>query len=161
MKRLPCILVVDNIRSLYNIGSIFRTADGVLLEAIRLGGISGCPPNRQIEKTALGATKTVPYRHDVDIVDKVKYFKKSGRKIYALELTDKSKNYTEIQFKFPCVLIVGNEVDGVSDKVMKLVDEAVDISMMGRANSLNVATAFAVIAYEMLRQWKIKNNCTK
>jgi len=151
---MPVILVVDNLRSLYNIGSLFRTSDGVLLEEIWLCGISGCPPNRQIEKTALGATNTVRYRQVVDIVDSLSTLKKAGRKIYALELTNSSKNYAKVRYEFPCVLIVGNEVDGVSDELMKMVDEAVDIEMLGRANSLNVATAFAVVAYEMLRQFK-------
>lgn len=141
--------MLDNLRSLYNIGSIFRTADALLIDKIYLCGISGKPPNKQIEKVALGAVETVPFEYHEKVEVLVEKLKAEGKKIVAIELTDNSTNYREFEWETPLVLILGNEVDGVSEKIMEMIDGAVDIPMKGRANSLNVATAFAVVAYEV------------
>lgn len=141
--------MVDNLRSLYNIGSIFRTADAVLIDKIYLCGISGTPPNKEIEKVALGAVNTVPFEHFANTVDAVKKLKDEGREVVAIELTESSVNYKKYAWGKPVALVIGNEVDGVGDDVVAMCDGAVDIPMRGRANSLNVATAFAVVAYEI------------
>jgi tRNA G18 (ribose-2'-O)-methylase SpoU len=154
MDRMPVVLVLDNLRSLYNIGSIFRTADAVLVEKIYLCGITGHPPNKEIEKVALGAVEVVPFEYCAKTVDCLGKLKKAGYKIVALELTDRSIRYNKAKYSFPCALVLGNEVDGVGDGVMKMVDLAVDIPMKGRANSLNVATAMAVVSYEIFDQWQ-------
>ena len=153
LKRTPLILVLDNLRSLYNVGAIFRTADAILVEKIYLCGITGHPPNKEIEKVALGAVEVVPFEYVENTEDCLKKLKKSGYELIALELTDKSSRYNQTKYKFPCALIVGNEVDGISDGAMKLIDQAVDIPMLGRANSLNVATALAVVSYEIFENY--------
>ncbi|MBD3270428.1 TrmH family RNA methyltransferase [Candidatus Peregrinibacteria bacterium] len=148
-KRLPLVLIVDSIRSLYNIGSFFRTGDAILIEKIYLCGISGSPPDAKIEKVALGATNVVPFEYFSNVKECISNLKDDGYYIYALELTDMSHNYANIDYRFPAALIVGNEVEGVSDEALKMTDQAIDIPMKGRANSLNVATAFAVVAYQI------------
>ena len=142
-------LVLDNIRSLYNTGSLFRTADALLVEKIVLCGITGAPPNKQIEKVALGAVDTVPFEYEKDVKTAVSRLKAQGKQIVALELTKESVNYQKAEYSENVALVVGNEVDGVNDQVLEMCDLAVDIPMKGRANSLNVATATAVVAYEI------------
>jgi len=154
LPRTPCCLVVDNVRSLYNIGSFFRSSDAVLIEKIYLCGIAGTPPEKEIDKTALGATEVVPWEYFASVEDCLEHLKDRQYNIYGLELTHESLPYFDTQFKFPMALVVGNEVDGISDEALEYVDLAVDIPMLGRANSLNVATAYAVTAYEILRQYR-------
>lgn len=156
MPRLPVVLVLDGLRSLYNIGSIFRTADALLIEKIYLCGICGTPPNKQIEKVALGAVDTVPFEYMVSVGDCLEKLKKEGRGIVAVELTGESENYRNTEYHFPMALLLGNEVEGVSETGMAFADSAVDIPMQGRANSLNVATAVAVVGYEILAQFRLK-----
>ncbi len=150
---MPVTVVADNIRSLYNLGSIFRTSDAVLLEKICLCGISGCPPNVEIEKVALGATNTVEFEYFESSEECVRSLKKRGLKIYALEITDQKIQYDQLEYQFPLALIIGNEVEGVSDEVMKYVDQAIFIPMRGRANSLNVSNALAVCLYKISEQF--------
>ncbi|MCC6643390.1 RNA methyltransferase [Candidatus Peregrinibacteria bacterium] len=152
-KRLPVVIVLDNLRSLYNVGSIFRTADALLIEKIYLCGITGSPPNKQIEKVALGAVETVPFECFEKVDEVIKMLKKEGRQIVTVELTDQSKNYREAEYQFPLALVLGNEIDGVQEEVVENADLAVDIPMKGRANSLNVATAMAVVAYEIAAKY--------
>jgi tRNA G18 (ribose-2'-O)-methylase SpoU len=154
MKRIPVVLVLDNLRSLYNIGSIFRTADALLIEKIYLCGICGHPPNTEIEKVALGAVETVPFEYIKETSQVMEKMKKEGRQVVVLELTNQSVNYREAAYKFPLALVVGNEVEGVEEAVVNQADLAVDIPMQGRANSLNVATATAVVGYEILAHYQ-------
>lgn len=158
MKRTPLVIVVDSLRSLYNIGSIFRSGDAILVEKIFLCGLSGKPPNKEIEKVALGAAEVVPFEYIEKVEDCLRNLKELGYDLIALELTDSSKNYHQLKYKFPCALILGNEIDGVSENAMKLIDRAVDIPMLGRANSLNVATAMAVVGYEIFNQYSNNEN---
>lgn len=150
---MPLVLVLDSIRSLYNIGSIFRTADALLVEKIYLCGICGAPPDTRIDKVALGAVDTVPFEYIEDVHECLLRLKEEGRHIVALELTDQSENYREKRYRFPVALVLGNEIEGISDDAIKLCDCAVDIPMEGRANSLNVATAVAVVGYEVHAQY--------
>lgn len=152
MRRLPLTLVLDNVRSLYNIGSIFRTADGLLIEKIYLCGICGKPPNKEIEKVALGAVETVPWEYFEETADCLKKLRSEGKSIWALELTDQSKNYRKTKYELPLALVVGNEIDGINENILACCDGAIDIPMLGRANSLNVATATAIVAYEIAGQ---------
>jgi len=151
---LPLVVVIDNLRSLYNIGSIFRTSDAILVEKIFLCGISGQPPNKEIEKVALGAVDTVAFEYCAEVGDCVKKLKSAGYQIVVLELTKQSVNYRQAKFMKPLALVLGNEIDGVSDEVLAMADLAVEIPMRGRANSLNVATAFAVVAYDVYDKFK-------
>lgn len=154
MSRLPIYIIVDNIRSLFNVGSIFRTSDGVMAEKIYLCGMTGIPPRREIEKTSLGASEVVPWEYREKAVDVVKELKEKGVEIVALELTDPGHHYAETDFSFPLALVIGHEIDGVTDDVMKYVDKAISIPMLGRANSLNVATAFGIAVYQMMYKYQ-------
>ena len=152
--RMPIFAVLDKIRSMYNVGSVFRTSDAVMLEKLYLCGYTACPPRKEITKTALGGEESVPWEHFDHAVDAVKHLKKQGVQIVALELTKNSIDYRKAEFKYPTALVIGHEVDGISDEVMKEVDLAIDIPMLGRANSLNVATAYGIAIFEILKKYK-------
>jgi len=147
----PIRVVLDNIRSLYNVGSIFRTSDAVGIEKIYLCGISGKPPRVEIQKAALGADQSVPWEYVANAVEIVNKLKKEGFKIVALEHTDCSSCYFEATYEFPLCLIVGHEIVGVSDEVIDLVDLAIDIPMAGLKQSLNVAVAYGIAIYEIIK----------
>jgi len=152
-KRTPVCVVLDGVRSKYNIGSIFRSSDATLVEKVFLTGISPQPPHPAIDKSALGATDVVPWQYCPSAAEAVKDLKARGFFIVALELTHSSIPYSEMKYKFPMCLIIGNEVDGVSDDLLDLCDAAIDIPMHGRANSLNVANAYSIAIFEILRQY--------
>ena len=156
MARTPLYVILDNIRSIHNVGAIFRTSDAILAEKLFLCGITGYPPRPDLEKAALGATQVVPWEYQASSVDAVKKLKDAGIRICALEQTHSSTHYKKTKYPFPVALILGNEVDGVSEELMKFVDMAIDIPMLGRANSLNVATAFGIVGYEILDQYTAK-----
>lgn len=155
-KRTPLFVVADNIRSIFNVGSIFRTSDAVLAEKLYLCGITGHPPRKDIDKVALGATGTVPWRYQSSVRETLLKLKENGVTICVLELAEGSSHYREAKYPFPVALVLGNEVDGVSDEAMELADMAVSIPMLGRANSLNVATAYGIVAEEILYQYQKK-----
>lgn len=152
--RLPLTVVLDNIRSIYNVGAMFRTCDAILAEKMFLCGITGHPPRKDIDKVALGAVEVVPWEYSPSTRETLLKLKENGVKICALELTKQSFHYKEADYPFPVALVVGNEVEGISEDAMPLVDFAVDIPMLGRANSLNVATAFGVVGYEILHRYQ-------
>ena len=146
---VPLTVVLNNIRSLYNVGSIFRTADGAGVEKIWLCGYTGFPPQSQISKTALGAEQRVPWEHHLDAVAVIKKLKQQGYQIVLLEQLDQSIEYHEFEPKGPICLVVGNEIEGVSDGLLPHCDVAVEIAMAGVKNSLNVAVAFGIVAYHL------------
>ena len=151
VSKFPFTVILNNIRSLYNVGSIFRTCDGVGVEKLWLCGITGTPDSdrERIEKTALGAEKTVPWEHSWDILPVVRNLKKNGYQIVLLEQTKQSIPYQEFEPKSPVCLVLGNEIDGISDELLALSDAAVEIEMAGAKNSLNVTVAFGVVAYHI------------
>lgn len=151
-ERAPIFVLLENIRSLHNVGAIFRTADGVMVEKIFLCGITGQPPRSEISKTALGAEELVPWEYHDEAVEVVHDLKKRGVKIVAVELAHGAVDYTEAVYDFPACFIFGHEVEGVSDELMEEVDMAVKIPMFGRANSLNVATCFGIIMYDVVHK---------
>lgn len=153
IKRLPVCVLLDNIRSLYNVGSIFRTADAARVEKIILTGITGKPPRKEIDKTALGASETVPWEYEPSAVDALKRMKKQGIPIIILEHTDSNVEYRKMDFPFPCCLVLGNEVNGIQDEILGLSDACVEIPMYGTKHSLNVSVAFGIVIYEMLSQF--------
>lgn len=154
-KRNPIYAVLDNVRSLYNVGSIFRTSDAVLLKKLYLCGITGSPPRKEISKTALGAEELVPWEYKDEAIDAIKNLKKQGISIIAVELAHESMPYDQAVYNFPACFVFGHEVYGISDEVMDLVDISIEVPMLGRANSLNVATCYGIIMYEALK--KLKN----
>lgn len=156
-ERTEIYALLDNVRSLHNVGAIFRTSDAVLLKKLFLCGITGFPPKKEISKTALGAEDVVPFEYDENAVDVIKKLKKKGVQIVAVELAKGSKRYDKIKYKFPVCFVFGHEVEGISEEVMELVDESIEVPMLGRANSLNVATCYGIIVYEALKQLNFKS----
>lgn len=147
--RLPFTVILNNIRSLYNVGSIFRTADGAGVEKIWLCGITGHPPNNQITKTAIGAETQVPWEHSKEVVPILHEYKRRNYEIVLLEQMEKSCSYNEFKPQRPVCLILGNEIEGVSQEIVNLCDHAIEIEMAGLKNSLNVSVAFGVMAYHV------------
>ena len=154
-KRFPVYVLLDNIRSLYNVGSIFRTADGARAAKLFLCGFTPYPPRKEIEKTALGATQTVPWEYHKDPIALLNHLKSEGIRICALEHTDKSIPYYELSGEtFPICLIVGNEITGISKELITEADIAVDIPMYGMKQSLNAAVAFGIAIFEFVKKQK-------
>jgi 23S rRNA (guanosine2251-2'-O)-methyltransferase len=150
MKRASSfVLVLDNIRSLFNVGSLFRLADGAGVDKIYLGGITGQPPAPKIIKVSLGAEKSVPWEHCWQIWRKVDDLKKQGYQIVALEQTKESINYLKFKPTFPLVLIIGNEVKGVNPILLKRTNKTIELPMAGIKESLNVATAAGIAMYKI------------
>jgi len=140
-------LVCDNIRSLENIGSIFRTADALAISKIFLCGICGKPPHPKISKTALGAEETVPWEYFRYTGLLIKRLKKEGIRVVGLEQTKRAILYTKFKPSFPLALIIGNEVEGISPRLLKKCDDIIFLPMLGRKESLNVTVAFGVAGY--------------
>jgi len=143
-------VICDNIRSLENIGSIFRTSDALGVSKIFLCGISGKPPHHKISKTALGAEKTIPfeyYRQTGRLIDKLKRDKIS---IIALEQAKDAISCLKFKTKFPLALIVGNEVKGISKAILRKCDKVIELPMAGKKESLNVSVAFGVAGYHII-----------
>lgn len=148
-RRIRLVVVLDNIRSLNNVGAIFRTADGIGIEKLWLCGITGYPPQSGIAKTALGAEDRVPWDYHKDVTEVVARHRRQGYHIILLEQTDPSAVYHLFEPTGPVCLIVGNEVDGVNERLLPLADGAMEIPMAGIKNSLNVAVAFGVAGYDI------------
>ncbi len=146
-KPLALTVLLDNIRSLHNVGSIFRTADGMGIEKIWLCGITGYPPDSQISKTALGSETSVPWEHSYDAAEVIADLKKQGYQIVLVEQTDQSVSYHKFVPKAPLCLVLGNEIEGVSEDLVKLADASIEIEMAGLKNSLNVGIAFGIVGY--------------
>lgn len=151
---IPLTVVCVNIRSLHNVGSIFRTADGAGVEKIWLCGITGCPPHPGICKIALGAEERVPWEYHTDALVVVRQLKQAGYQVVLLEQTDVSVEYHRFEPLGPVALVVGNEIDGLDEDLIPLADVAVDIYMAGIKNSLNVGVAFGVVAYHLRTRLK-------
>ncbi len=152
--KLPFVAVLNNLRSLYNVGSIFRTADGAGLEKLYLCGVTGIPPDTKISKTALGAEKSVAWEFFKDAISCVRRLKEQGYTIVLLEQTAQSVPYQDFTPQAPVALVVGNEISGVSDELVALSDAAVEIDMAGLKISLNVTVAFGVVAYHFRNHLK-------
>ncbi|MBE0642802.1 MAG: RNA methyltransferase [Bacteroidetes bacterium] len=151
-RRHPIVIVVDNVRSLYNVGSIFRSCDGALVEKLYLCGFSPYPPRKEISKTALSADDTVPWEYVYDVCEALRRLKSEGWRIAALEHTTDSLSCFNLRADmFPLAVVVGNEVAGVSDEALALCDMAIEIPMFGTKQSLNVAVATGIICFEGVR----------
>ena len=151
IKPLPISILVENVRSVFNVGSIFRSADGFGAEKIYLSGYTACPPRDDLSKTALGADKSVSWEYFKNPIDAAKTIKKNGIDLVLLEQTVKSKPIYDIKWKFPVCFIVGNEVSGVSEKLAKEANVHAEIPMRGIKQSLNVSVATGVAGYEFSR----------
>lgn len=154
---MPVVALLDNIRSMFNVGSMFRTADGCWLEEMVLCGYTAVPPRHEIAKTALGAEYSVPWRYVPKAVDAIRSLKSRGYVAVALEHTTRSQSYTEVAYDFPTVFVVGNEGVGIQDEIVAECDFAVELPQHGMKSSMNVAVAFGIMAYELRRQWESKS----
>ena len=147
--RLPFCLAVNNVRSLYNVGSLFRTADGAGLEKIWLCGITGIPPSSQISKTALGAEMRMPWEYRENAAALLAQLRVEGYQVVLLEQTAQGVPYQNFEPRPPVCLVVGHEIQGVADSLLGLSDAAIEIEMAGLKNSLNVTVAFGIAAYHI------------
>jgi len=153
-EKAPIVLVLDNIRSGLNVGSAFRTADAFALDKIYLCGITATPPHREILKTAIGATESMDWEAADDILDLVKTLKQDGYTVFAIEQTDAS---LPLQNVHPdkgqkLALIFGNEVRGVQEDILPLVDGAIEIPQFGTKHSLNISVCLGIVVWELFRQ---------
>lgn len=155
-KKIELILVLHNIRSTHNVGSLFRTADGAGVSQIIISGFTPTPIDRfgryrnDIAKTALGAEKTVPWEKIENIFDFVSQKKKDGFLVSAIEQDEKSVSYKKSKKAYRQILILGNEVLGVEKDVLKIVDQIIEIPMSGDKESLNVSIAGAIVMFEII-----------
>ncbi len=156
MKKFPVSVVLENIRSLYNVGSVFRTSDGALIDTLYLCGYTGYPPRKEIEKTALGSVESVNWRRVTDTSRAVAECRSAGCQVVSLEHTDRSRPYNEVEYSFPLCLIVGNEVDGISSSIVESSDIAIDIPMYGIKQSLNVAVAYGIVIFHIISEFRRK-----
>lgn len=157
VDKLPVYVILNSIRSSYNVGSIFRTSDGAMIKKLYLCGYTPHPPKKEILKTALGSTESVEWEFIEDAIEVVKKLKSEGVKICALEQTSNSRLHYSIEGnEFPLALIVGNEVSGVSQELIDLCDFAIEIPQYGIKQSLNVAVAYGISIFELRKIYDTK-----
>lgn len=149
--KFPVIVVLENIRSAYNVGSIFRTADAFLVEAIYITGYSAKPPHKEIKKTALGAEETISWKHFATAAEAVGELRAAGYKIYSVEQVEKSISLERFTATGPVAFVFGNEVSGVEQSTIHLCDDCIEIPQLGMKHSLNIATAAGVVLWEIVR----------
>lgn len=149
--RHPIYVVVENVRSLFNVGAIFRTADGVGAAEIYLTGFTGCPPRKEIHRVALGAEESVPWTYMKDTAAALYLLKQKGIQVVALEQTEESVDFRSFPYLLPTAVVVGHEVEGVRPESLAVCDGVVHVPMRGQKISLNVSVASGVMLYELLR----------
>jgi 23S rRNA (guanosine2251-2'-O)-methyltransferase len=154
--KIPVIIVLDNVRSLNNIGSVFRTSDAFLIEALFLCGITACPPNKEIEKTALGATESVNWKYFENTLDAVTELKSSGYHVISIEQAEQSisleKFMPEKDEKY--AFIFGHEVKGVKQEIVDLSDACIEIPQYGTKHSLNISVSAGVVIWDVFIKFK-------
>ncbi len=155
LPRYPIHVVLDNIRSAYNVGSMFRTGDACAVEHIHLCGMSAHPPHPKLEKTALGAHEYVPWTYYERTTRVLEALRECGVTVVAVEVTPDAVAHTAFDWPRPVAVVFGNEVTGINDRVLRRCDAAVQLPMLGYKNCVNVATAFGVVLYEILRRWNV------
>ena len=155
-EKIPVVIILDNVRSMNNVGSVFRTADAFLLEAIVLCGYTPRPPHRDIQKTALGATETVRWSYEENITSAVQKLKQEGYRICAVEQTEGSTSLVDwsILPEEKWALILGNEVEGVQDAALALCDAVVEIPQSGMKHSLNISVAAGIVFWEVYKRYR-------
>jgi 23S rRNA (guanosine2251-2'-O)-methyltransferase len=153
IDRLPVVVLLDDVRSLYNVGAFFRTADAVRIQALLLAGITAAPPDRRIAKTALGAEATVPFER-VDALAAVENARRRGYQTAAVETATGAIDLFDWRPAFPVCVVFGHEVTGIRAELLRACDVAVRIPTLGLKQSLNVATAGGVVLYELLRKYR-------
>jgi tRNA G18 (ribose-2'-O)-methylase SpoU len=150
-KKSPISIVLDDIRSLHNIGSVFRTSDAFLVEKIYLCGITASPPNKEIHKTALGATETVVWEYHENVLDVISNLKKENISVFAIEQVENSifLNNFEVEKNKKYALVLGNEVFGVNQKAIEICDGTIEIPQLGTKHSLNIAVSAGIVVWDL------------
>lgn len=153
-EKTPIIIVLDDIRSLHNIGSVFRTSDAFLIEKIYLCGITAIPPNKEIHKTALGATETVAWEYNKNVLDVIEDLRKQNTQVYAIEQVENSIFLDQFQpsktEKY--ALVFGNEVYGVSQDAIKICDGSIEIPQLGTKHSLNISVSAGIVVWDLFQK---------
>ncbi len=156
VEKLPIILILDNIRSLSNVGAFFRTADAFRIEALYLCGITACPPHREIHKTALGADETVRWRYFETTEAACQTLKAVGYRVFAVEQVEGSVALQDFEFAPHTAYVLGNEVDGVSEGALPYCDGAVELPQEGTKHSLNVSVCAGILMWKAFEQLRLK-----
>lgn len=153
-QKLPLVVVLDNVRSLYNVGSVFRTADAFLCRAVYLCGITATPPNNEIHKTALGAEQSMDWQYFSDTMQAVEQLQSEGYRIWAVEQVHRSTplHLLPTCADTPCAIVLGNEVKGVQQAVVEAADGCIEIPQFGTKHSLNVSTTAGIVIWEMAQR---------
>jgi tRNA G18 (ribose-2'-O)-methylase SpoU len=154
LSRLPVCVLLENVRSLYNVGAFFRTGDAVGLEKLWLAGITGHPPQKMITKTALGAEEFVTWQHTRNAVETIKAVRDANHEIAAIETSVHAVDLFDWKPRWPVCVLFGHETIGLTPEAAGLADTHVRIPMLGRKHSLNVATAGGIVLYELLRKYR-------
>jgi 23S rRNA (guanosine2251-2'-O)-methyltransferase len=152
--RLPVTILLDNVRSMYNVGAFFRTGNGAGIERLILSGITARPPHKGITKTALGAEEQVPWMGVENSNEAIERLRRSGLEIAAIETSNRAVDIFDWQPRFPVCVLFGHEVDGLDRSLLEACDTHVRIPMLGLKHSLNVASAGAIVMYELLRKYR-------
>jgi tRNA G18 (ribose-2'-O)-methylase SpoU len=153
-EKTPIIIILDDIRSLHNIGSVFRTADAFLIEKIYLCGITALPPNKEIHKTALGATETVTWEYQKEVTDVIALLKKESVTVFAIEQVENAiflQNF-QVEKNKKYALVFGNEVYGVSLKAIELCDGSIEIPQLGTKHSLNISVSAGIVIWDLFKK---------
>ncbi|MFT4202364.1 MAG: RNA methyltransferase [Chitinophagaceae bacterium] len=158
-EKIPLVVILDNIRSMHNVGSIFRSSDAFLVHSIILCGFTPRPPHRDIHKTALGATETVDWLYKESTLDAVTELKNGGYKIYGIEQVDDSIALGDFSFdkKEKIAIVLGNEVEGVDEEVLNRCDGSIEIPQFGTKHSLNVSVAAGIVIWELSKRYLVFN----
>ena len=160
IPKLPISILVENVRSVHNVGSIFRSADGFGAEMIYLTGYTAYPPREDLHKTALGAEDSVPWEYHKDPIKIAKKIKSQGKSLVLIEQTHISSSIYKVNYNFPLCFIVGNEVMGVSEELSEIADIHIELPMRGIKQSLNVSVATGIVGYELARAYIQKKEGT-
>jgi 23S rRNA (guanosine2251-2'-O)-methyltransferase len=157
-EKLPVVVVLDNVRSMHNVGSVFRTGDGFSIEKLYLCGITAQPPHREIEKTALGASQSVDWKHFPDTLQAIAELKEAGYTIIAIEQASGSimLNKFQPQADLKYALIFGNEVNGVDEEVMKTIDACIEIPQFGTKHSFNIVISAGIVLWDFFAKLRLQ-----
>lgn len=158
-EKVPLVMVLDNVRSQHNVGAVFRTADAFCIQGLCLCGITCCPPNAELHKTALGAEQTVNYTYYEHTIDAIHDLHEQGYKVYAIELAHDAQTLEQAladhRSQHPVALVLGHEVFGVADEVMALCDGCIELPQYGTKHSLNVSVTAGIVMYAWARALRV------
>ncbi|KMQ51616.1 TRNA/rRNA methyltransferase [Chitinispirillum alkaliphilum] len=155
LPKQPLYIILDNLRSAFNVGSIFRLCDAMRVSGLYLCGYTAAPPNIKLQKTSLGTIEYVEWRQFENAVQAVEHLQARGVEVWAAETTSQSKPYDRVEYPSPLGIVFGNEALGVSEDVLEICDGLVEIPLYGFKNSINVAASCAVIGFQAIRQFQV------